>query len=204
VIAARLEAECRAIGLPFEARWVAPITAHLELLERWAPRVNLTSISEPATALTRHVVDSLGVLGLECVREARGKAIDVGSGGGFPGIPLAVALPELSWILLEPRGKRGSFLTQVIARAGLKNASWKSGRLPDASLDGAFDVVVSRATFNPPELLARVGALVADGGVVVMMTAEDPPAPPDGWREHERFSFRIEDAPRTVSAFSRG
>ena len=108
MIVRALEAHCRALSLPFDRSWAPAIEQHLTLLERWAPRVNLTTVANPEDALVRHVVDSLSLLALRAVREATA-AIDLGSGAGFPGLPLALALPHLQMSLVEPRRKRGAF-----------------------------------------------------------------------------------------------
>jgi len=197
--AATLREACDELQIPWRDEWFVGLEAHVRLLEKWAPRVNLVSMSDLPHVWTRHVLDSLSLLSLDAVQTARGRAIDIGSGAGFPGIPLAVARPDLDWTLLEPRKKRGAFLTQAIMAARLKQTRWLSGRLPDPSLLG-FDLVVSRATFAPPELLERVRPLLATGGVAVVMAATAPEVPP-GFETLESRPLRFGGADRFVASF---
>ncbi|MFT5429661.1 MAG: 16S rRNA (guanine527-N7)-methyltransferase [Myxococcota bacterium] len=198
----KLPAECERLGVPWDDRWMSALTAHYTLLKRWAPKVNLISVGDLPHAVNRHILDSLSLLALEPVREATGRLIDVGSGAGFPGIPLAAALPDVDCTLLEPRKKRGVFITQAIVAAGLKNARWMSGRLPDDTLAGRFDLVISRATFAPPELLARVAPLLAPGGTAAIMSASAPDLSElEGWELVADHRFTIDDRDRYVAAF---
>lgn len=205
-VAERLEAHCQALSLPWDPGWAAPVATHLRLLQRWAPRVNLTSVSDPPAALTRHVVDSLALLRLEAVRGATGRAADVGSGAGFPGIPLAIALPHVDWLLVEPRTKRGAFLSQVIAAAGLTNARWVSARLPESAeqLGSSFGLVVSRATLAPRDLAAATRDLLRRGAVLACMAATAPDGPaPDGFELQQTERFELDGAKRVVLAWRR-
>ena len=95
----------------------------------------------------------------------------MGSGAGFPGIPLAAARRDLQFTLLEPREKRGVFLTQVIAQAGLQHVVWHKGRVPEPALNGKFELVVSRATFPPEIIFDQVSPLLATNGIAVFMTS---------------------------------
>jgi 16S rRNA (guanine527-N7)-methyltransferase len=125
--------------------------------------------------------------------------LDVGSGAGFPGIPLAIARPDWTFTLLEPRQKRGIFLDRVVAEAGLKNARWREGRLPDPALSGRFNLVVSRATLAPDELLAAATPTLAPGGIVAVMAAEAPwTTAPDGFQDLEAHHFELGGARRYV------
>ena len=200
----QLEAQCAALDIPFDPGWAPPITAHLGLLERWAPRINLTTVWKAPEALARHAVDSLALLRLEPVRRARGAAIDVGSGAGFPGIPLAVALPNVPWTLLEPRHKRAVFLRRVVADAGIRNVEVVEGRVPDASLNGRFSLAVSRATLAPEEWLAAAEALLDSAGCAAVMAAGRPALESlDRWHLLAETHLSIGDANRYVAAFGR-
>ncbi|MBT9554972.1 MAG: 16S rRNA (guanine(527)-N(7))-methyltransferase RsmG [Myxococcales bacterium] len=190
---------CEAIGLSPERAWLPAIEVHLRLLEKWSEKMNLTSVKEPQDALVRHIVDSLALLRLNALAAVRGPVLDVGSGAGFPGIPLAIARPDWTFTLLEPRQKRGIFLDRVVAEAGLKNARWREGRLPDAALNGRFNLVVSRATLAPDELLVAATPTLAPGGIVAVMAAEAPwTAAPDGFQDLEAHHFELGGARRYV------
>ena len=199
-----LATHCQDLDLPYDEQWLEAIDCHLELLEKWSASMNLTSVSNRPEALVRHVVDSLSLLRLEAVRKVVGSAVDVGSGAGFPGLPLAVALPQVQWTLLEPRRRRGVFLNQVIARAGIQNATWLQTRLPATEYDGQFKLAVSRATFQPKEVLERLAPLVSENGYVVMMAATQPAVEwPNAWRLVESHSFDVGGAPRWIASFKR-
>ncbi len=197
-----VEACRRHLGLEADPAWQPAVDVHLRLLERWAAKMNLSTVTDPQDALVRHVVDSLALLLLDRVRRTPGPVLDVGSGAGFPGIPLAAALP-VPFTLLEPRQKRGVFLSRVLVEARLGNARWREGRLPDPALTG-FDLVVSRATLAPEELLDAAIPALAPGGAVAVMAAEPPwDAGPPGWRLLEARSFRLENAARWVGVLVR-
>lgn len=199
-----LESWCARLGLPYSARWEAPVRVHLELLQRWSPRVNLTTVWEPEQALSRHVVDSLALLSLAAVRDASGPAADVGSGAGFPGIPLAIARPELDWTLIEPRKKRAVFLRRVIQAAELVNVVVREGRVPDPASAESFGLVVSRATLPPDALMSGLGSVLAPSGVAGVMLSSTPvdwPGP--GWRVDEDRSIELEGRRAWVAAVRR-
>lgn len=198
-----IEAHCAAHGIPFDPTWTAPLERHLTLLERWAPRVNLVGASTLPDAALRHLADSLSLLKLEAVRSVTGHAADLGSGAGFPGLPLAIALPAVQWTLIEPRKKRGAFLTGAIAASGVRNARWLQTRTPDPALDGAFDLVVSRATLEPSALLEHAAPLLAPDGVVVVMAARAPGWSLQGWRIAEEMSFELGGDPRWIASLRR-
>ena len=160
------------LGISIEDKAFAAISIHLELLRKWAPKVNLVSKTDLPFAEVRHAADALSLLRLRSIQEATGRLIDVGSGAGYPGIPLAAARPDLDVVLLEPRKKRGAFLTQVKRQARLNHASWHDGRLPEPSLNGLFDIVVSRATFPPDTLFTHIQPLLAPNGIAVVMSSE--------------------------------
>ena len=175
------------------------INVHLALLRKWAPRVNLVSVGDLPHAEYRHAADALSLLRLESFQTTTGRLIDVGSGAGFPGIPLAAVRRDLDITLLEPRLKRGAFITQVLAQAGLSNARWYSGRLPDPSLHGMFDVVVSRATFPPPLLIERVTPLLKPGGIIFVMSAAEIQLPHNA-QLVERDAFVLQGLERRLTA----
>ena len=130
--------------------------------------------------------------------------MDVGSGAGFPGMPLAIACPNIDWALMEPRQRRGAFLNQVIADMGVTNARWLATRLPDPSVNGQFGLAVSRATFAPERLVHELAPLLSSDGKMVLMAAREPNLQlPKGWFIEETSHFSIEDAPRWLGTVAR-
>lgn len=131
------------IGCPLTVAQQQQLCLHWQLCGQWRAVMNLTTLYEPKEAAWLHVADSL--LPVPYIQGE--KWLDIGSGAGFPGIPLAIATPQVQWLLLEPRAKRCSFLKMVIFRLGLQNCQVLHGKLADlepTALDGA----VSRATFS--------------------------------------------------------
>jgi 16S rRNA G527 N7-methylase RsmG len=95
-------------------------------------------------------------------------------------------------------------LNQVIARSGIQNATWVQARLPAAEYDGQFKLAVSRATFQPKEVLERLAPLVSEKGYIVMMAATQPSVEwPNPWRLVESHSFDVGGAPRWIASFKR-
>lgn len=118
---------------------------HRELIE-WNQRANLTTITDYSDVLTRHFLDSLTAVPL--LRETR-SLIDIGTGAGFPGIPLAIACPDLQVTVVDSVGKKTAFCAHVASRLGLTNVSALTGRAEDLGQDPVhrerYDVAVSRA-----------------------------------------------------------
>ena len=153
-----------AIGLRPPA--FAALVQFLDLLVAWNDRIRLTGEREPA-GLVKHVLDSLAVVPS---LPSSGLVIDVGAGGGFPGIVLAIARPDLEVILLDARRRAVSFLRETARVAGLPNVRALHRRAEDAvgELGGRAATVISRA-LRPDTYLPLAASLVADDGVVLAM-----------------------------------
>ena len=157
-------------GKPPVAAEVGSLLAYLELLIHWNRTYNLTAVREPGAIVTRHLLDSLSVL--PWIRGPR--LLDAGSGAGLPGIPLAIARPDLAVTLLDGAGKKTRFQNHVRRRLGLRNVRAVQGRLEDYRPDPAPDEVISRAFaslssfataarhLSAPRLLAMKGRYPAD------------------------------------------
>ena len=161
-------ARASAIGLTLGARQRAQLVAFLALLAKWNRTYNLTAIREPERMVTHHVLDSLAVL--PCLpRTDALRALDVGSGGGVPGLPLAIARPSWNVVLLDASQKKGTFLRQATIELGLSNVEAVTARIEDYVPDAPFDVVISRA-FSDLATFARAGIrLLAPGGRLYAM-----------------------------------
>lgn len=122
------------------------LRSYEDLLATFGPKLGLLGPNERTMIWERHVLDSLR--GMKCLAPDDGLVVDVGSGGGLPGIPLAVAAPRREFVLLEPNRRRVSFLEMVVDRLGLDNVSVLSARAESAALQA--DVCLARA-FAPPE-----------------------------------------------------
>jgi len=129
---------------------------------------NLTSVTEPREMIQRHVVESLALSTF--LRGAR--VADVGSGGGLPGIPLAIAEPQREFTLIESRGKRAGFLRHVSGVLGLTNVVVEHARVEDLRGISPFDTVLARAVAPLPDLLGLTGHLFAPDTVLLALTGE--------------------------------
>lgn len=157
----------------------AQLAAYERLLKLWAPRLDLISPSDLGRIRSRHIDDSLRLLSL-LEGLPPGPCIDVGSGAGLPGIPLAVA-GSRPWRLLEPRKKRAAFLEEVVRELDLTCevlAIDAQTAALDPGLRGAHALAAARALAPPPQAAAHCRPLVQVGGVIAIFvgpTAEIPP-----------------------------
>jgi 16S rRNA (guanine527-N7)-methyltransferase len=154
------------VGAEESSATVDRLASFLAELDRWRGRINLTGRLW-ATELADHAAESL--LG-ERFLPPRGRAADIGTGGGFPGVPLAIARPDLDWTWVEPREKRVAFLRHVQRALPVANAVPLCGRLQDLS-PGVFDAATSRAVGIGSAGLGDAHFL-KPGGILVLWTTE--------------------------------
>ena len=156
-----------ALGLGTEA--VPALEAFSALLLERNQVMNLTAITEPKDVAALHLLDSLALVGLAGLE--RQNVVDVGTGAGFPGVPLAIALPELRVTLLDSLGKRVNFLQESCGILGLSNVRCIHGRAEEFALKHreGFDVAVSRAVAALPVLCELCLPLVKVGGQFLAM-----------------------------------
>jgi len=142
------------------------LRAFVDDLVKWNKVYNLTSIREPEQILTQHIFDSLSVY--PYLDGAR--IIDVGSGGGFPGIPLAMLMPKMLFTLLDSNGKKTRFLQQMVINHGLSNCDVVQSRAE--SFTPQFDAVICRAFAALPDIVSFAGHLVSNEGVLLAMKGQ--------------------------------
>jgi 16S rRNA (guanine527-N7)-methyltransferase len=170
-IEARLAEGLAAMGLALDAAGQAKLVAYLRLIEKWNKVHNLTAVREPGQMVVLHLLDSLAVL--PHVAGAR-SLLDVGTGAGLPGIPLAVARPDLAVTLLDSSHKKATFLRQAKAELGLANVEVACERVENWHPPASFDVVVSRAFAELADFVTQAGHLVAPGGAMLAMKGLHP------------------------------
>jgi 16S rRNA (guanine527-N7)-methyltransferase len=162
----------RALGIELTAAQGAKLVRHLDLMDEWGARMNLTAIRDRDQQLTKHVLDSLSVWPW-----VRGEPVaDLGSGAGFPGIPLAVLEPQRHFALIESTGKKCDFLREVVRQLALENVEVVQVRAESYRPQVRFGTVVARAVGPIPELVRRAGHLVAGGGRLLAMKGRLPEA----------------------------
>ena len=165
-----LAAAARELGVELDDEQLRALTAHLDLLDEWNARMNLTAIRDRPSQLTKHVLDSLSVRPF--LRGAR--IADVGSGAGFPGIPLAVVEPARRFVLIESTGKKCRFLEHVRDTLGLTNVEVAQARAEAYEPAARFDTVIARAVGQLADLVKNAGGLVAGGGRLLAMKGRYP------------------------------
>ena len=201
----RLASGAQELGITLGAAQLDLLWRYAGLLRERNEQINLTSIVSPQGILTLHMLDSLSVAAhLGAAR----RIIDVGTGGGFPGIPLAVACPEREFTLIDGTQKKIRFVAESIAALGITNAQAIAARAEKFPAEQTFDVVIVRAVGMLPQVLHNIAGLLAEGGRVLAMKGRAPEdeirALPRGWRaEMTRLTVPGLDAERHLVSISR-
>lgn len=160
-----------AMGIALDDASLQRSLAHLQLIAKWNRVHNLTAVREPEQMVVVHLLDSLSLL--PHLGAAR-TLLDVGSGAGFPGIPVAIARPDLRVTLLDSSHKKGTFLEQARTELALANVEVVCERVEQFKPAGGFDVVVSRAFADLADFVAQAQHLVAPGGRMLAMKGVYP------------------------------
>jgi 16S rRNA (guanine527-N7)-methyltransferase len=163
----------------------------LHLIEKWNKVYNLTAVREPGEMVHRHLMDSLAILPWLNGR----KIADVGSGGGLPGIPLAVMRPDILFTLIDSSGKKTRFLRHAVRKLALDNVQVARCRVEDYDDASAFDTVISRAFAAPGDFVRLAGRLCRPGGRLLAMMGVLSPAVseelPAGWSIEDAHKLKV-------------
>jgi 16S rRNA (guanine527-N7)-methyltransferase len=171
------------MGITLDRAALDKLVGFVRLLEKWNRVYNLTAVREPQAMVDRHILDSLGVMPY-----LRGDTLlDVGTGAGLPGLPLAIARPDLEVTLLDANAKKLRFVRQAVAELELRNVRVEQARMQEYRPGRAFDMVISRAVSSLDELYQQSQHLLAAGGRMLFMKGALP--------EQEMAAF----APRRAS-----
>jgi 16S rRNA (guanine527-N7)-methyltransferase len=181
-VAVSLIEGARELGVELDAEHARKLIAHLDLVDEWGKRMNLTAIRDREQQLTKHVLDSLSIRPW-----LRGERVaDVGSGAGFPGIPLAIVEPARHFALIESTGKKCRFLEHACGALALANVDVVQSRAEAYRPEVRFDTVVARAVGPLAELVRCAGHLVAGNGRLLAMKGrlpgEELEARLNGWK----------------------
>jgi len=167
----RLESGLEASGLALPPAARQKLLDYLALIEKWNRVHNLTAVREPERMVVLHLLDSLAIL--PHLAHAR-SVLDVGTGAGLPGIPLAIARPELAVTLLDASQKKAAFLRQAKAELALDNVDVVCGRVEHWRPGRTFDAVVSRAFAELADFATLAGHLASPGGALLAMKGVRP------------------------------
>ncbi|HSC79757.1 MAG TPA: 16S rRNA (guanine(527)-N(7))-methyltransferase RsmG [Chitinolyticbacter sp.] len=151
------------LGLPLSAAQQHALLAYVALLAKWNKTYSLTAIREPERMVPQHLLDSLAPLPA-FDRLGGTRILDVGSGFGTPGIPLAIARPDWQFTLLDSNQKKTTFLRQAVMDLNLANVSVVNGRVEAVEQEGGFDIITSRAFAELVDFVAWTRHLLAPTG----------------------------------------
>ncbi|MDT8428038.1 MAG: 16S rRNA (guanine(527)-N(7))-methyltransferase RsmG [Pseudomonadales bacterium] len=146
----------KTMGLSLTDRQIELLNAYLQLLSKWNRHFNLSAVRDPAAMVSRHLLDSLS---LQPLLQDRIKTVhtvlDVGTGPGLPGIPLAICFPDIRFVLLDSNGKKTRFVFQAAFTLGLKNIEVENCRVEHYQSPAQIDIVVCRAFSSLADLIEK-------------------------------------------------
>ena len=185
-----IEEGCGKLNQESSDEQVTRYASLLTELERWGARVNLTAIREISDMISGHLLDSLAVRPFL----HGSNIIDIGTGAGFPGLPLAIAEPDRTFTLLDSNGKKINFVQHIVTRLGLENVTPVKARSENYVCNEPFDTVIARALASIPKIIELGGHLLGEKGVLLALKgkypAEELEQLPDLWRwESEEVSI---------------
>ncbi|MDQ1816905.1 16S rRNA (guanine(527)-N(7))-methyltransferase RsmG [Massilia sp. CCM 9210] len=165
---------------------------YLALLHKWNSVYNLTSVRDPMQMVTHHALDSLAAVS---AFEGAVSVLDVGAGGGLPGIVLAIARPGMKVALIDTVHKKTAFLTQVKAELGLANVTVHTARVEQLQVPHKFDVITSRAFADLSDFVNWSGHLLAEGGKFIALKgtapADEQERLPSDWKVSELRAIQV-------------
>jgi 16S rRNA (guanine527-N7)-methyltransferase len=201
----RLTEGAKALGVALQPAQVAALLTLVSELAEWNTRFNLTAIKEPSEVVDKHLLDSLAVLPhLHGLRIA-----DIGTGAGFPGLPLAIADVDRRFTLVESTGKKASFLRHAVGKLHLPNVDIVQGRAEAMRPAKPFDSVVARALGSLADYVRVAGHLAGRNGRLFAMKGRPPEdelkALPEGWKALAVHPIRVPglDAERCLVELAR-
>jgi len=156
------------MNLSLSGNQIDQLIAYADLLEKWNRAYNLTAIRDRREIFSRHLIESLSIAPFVTGR----RRLDVGTGAGLPGVPLAILEPSVTYILLDSNGKKTRFLTEVKRSLGLSNIEVQTARVEKWEPDEPFDAVVTRAFADLATTCQRIGHVLGHQGMLFAMKTE--------------------------------
>jgi 16S rRNA (guanine527-N7)-methyltransferase len=184
----RLSQGLSRMGLDISSSTQARLLDYLRLMQKWNRAYNLTAIRDLDAMVIRHLLDSLSIL--PCVDAS--PVLDVGTGAGLPGIPLALALPDSHFVLLDSNGKKTRFLTQVKIELGIENLEVINSRVEQYQPGIAFGIITCRAFAALNTILERTQHLVTSSTrILAMKGKEQIPPLPEGFEQVDSHPLQV-------------
>lgn len=160
------------LAKPLDDKQQVTLIKFVELLDKWNKTYNLTAVRKPAQMVTRHLLDSLSI----CPYLRGKRVLDVGTGAGLPGIPLAIVFPERQFTLLDSNNKKTRFVTQAVSELELSNVDVVQSRVENFQSTELFDTIITRAYSTIGDMVKQTSHLLANNGVFLAMKGANPVA----------------------------
>jgi 16S rRNA (guanine527-N7)-methyltransferase len=158
------------LAQPLSDKQQSRLMEYVELLNKWNKTYNLTAVRRPEQMVTRHLFDSLSI----CPYVRGKRVLDVGTGAGLPGIPLAIVFPEQQFTLLDSNSKKTRFVLQAVSELELSNVDVVQSRVEEFQSAELFDVIISRAYSSIGDMVKQTSHLLAVDGVFLAMKGVNP------------------------------
>jgi len=182
----------RRLGLELSASQVEQLAGFVALLGKWNKAYNLTAIRDPREMVPLHILDSLSILPLIGGVKT---LLDVGTGAGLPGIPLAIAQPACHFTLLDSNVKKTRFVQQAVLELGLPNVEVVHSRIEEYNSAGGFDTVTARAFAPLARMLPQLEPFMTDGASLLAMKSqradEELEQAPQGWCLQNTYTLKV-------------